>query len=346
MADPRFFQRQGPFRLAELAAIGQVELNDPSFADLLVEDVSALETAGVGQLSFLDNKVYIDAFAASRASVCIVAKRYAVRAPCGMALLHSDQPYRAFALMAQAFYPRPRPLAGVSPAAMVDAAATLGRDCQVEAGAVVATGAEIGARCAIGANATVGPDVILGEDCIVGAGVSLSHCQIGDRVTLHPGGRIGQDGFGFAIDPKGHIKVPQIGRVLIGDDCEIGANTTIDRGSMRDTVIGPGCWIDNLVQIGHNVELGRGCVIAAMTGISGSTKIGNFVAMGGQVGLAGHLSIGDGTQIAAQSGIMADVPAGSTLCGTPAVPIKEFFRQVATLRRMSQQRGKSDGEGR
>ena len=136
MADPRFFQRQGPFRLAELAAIGQVELNDPSFADLLVEDVSALETAGVGQLSFLDNKVYIDAFAASRASVCIVAKRYAVRAPCGMALLHSDQPYRAFALMAQAFYPRPRPLAGVSPAAMVDAAATLGRDCQVEAGAV------------------------------------------------------------------------------------------------------------------------------------------------------------------------------------------------------------------
>ena len=345
MADPRFFQRQGPFRLAELAAIGQVELSDPAVADLLVEDVSALETAGRGQLSFLDNKAYIDAFAASRASVCVVDQRYARRAPSGMVLLHTDQPYRAFALMAQAFYPRPRPLAGISAAATIDAAASLGQDCRVEAGAVIAAGAEIGTQCAIGANATIGPGVILGEDCIVGANVSLSHCQIGERVTLHPGVRVGQDGFGFAIDPGGHLKVPQIGRVLIGDDCDIGANTAIDRGSMRDTVIGAGCWIDNLVQIGHNVELGRGCVIAAMTGISGSTKIGNFVAMGGQVGLAGHLNIGDGVQIAAQSGIMADVPAGSTLCGTPAVPIKEFFRQVATLRRLSQQRRKNDGEG-
>ena len=344
MADPRFFQRQGPFRLAELAAIGRLELGDPAAADLLIEDVAALETAGSGQLSFLDNKAYIDAFSASRASVCIVAQRYAGRAPGGMVLLHCEEPYRAFALVAQAFYPRPRPLAGVSPAATVDAAATLGRNCQVEAGAVIAAGAEIGARCAIGANTAIGSGVIIGDDCIVGAGVSLSHCQIGDRVTLHPGGRIGQDGFGFAIDPGGHVKVPQIGRVLIGDDCDIGANTTIDRGSMRDTVIGPGCWIDNLVQIGHNVELGRGCVIAAMTGISGSTTVGNFVAMGGQVGLAGHLNIGDGVQIAAQSGIMTDVAPGLTLCGTPAMPIKEFFRQVAILRRMARHGGNSDGE--
>ena len=131
--------------------------------------------------------------------------------------------------------------------------------------------------------------------------------------------------------------------MLIGDDCDVGANTTIDRGSMRDTVIGPGCWIDNLVQIGHNVEVGRGCIIAAMAGISGSTKVGNFVAIGGQVGLAGHLKIGDGAQIAAQSGIMTDVQPGVTLCGTPAVPIKEFFRQVATLRKLSQSRGKNEG---
>jgi UDP-3-O-[3-hydroxymyristoyl] glucosamine N-acyltransferase len=346
MADPRFFQRQGPFRLAELAAIGQLELAEPAAADLLVEDVAALEMAGPGQLSFLDNKAYLDAFSISQANVCVVAPRFAGQAPHGMVLLHSDQPYRAFALIAQAFYPRPRPLAGISTAATVDETAVLGQDCQVEAGAVIAAGAELGARCAIGANATLGSGVILGDDCIVGAGVSLSHCQIGDRATLHPGVRIGQDGFGFAIDPGGHVKVPQIGRVLIGDDCDIGANTTIDRGSMRDTVVGPGCWIDNLVQIGHNVELGRGCVIAAMTGISGSTTVGNFVAMGGQVGLAGHLNIGDGVQIAAQSGIMADVPPGLTLCGTPAVPIKEFFRQVATMRRLARHKGTSDGEGR
>jgi UDP-3-O-[3-hydroxymyristoyl] glucosamine N-acyltransferase len=345
MADPRFFQRQGPFRLAEIVAIGELEISDPAVADMLIVDVAALETAVPGELSFLDNKAYLKALTDSRASVCIVAKRYAGHAPDGMVRLYSDQPYRAFALVAQAFYPRPRPTAGISPAAAVDAAATIGQGIQVDAGAVIAAGVEIGARCAIGANTTIASGVVLGDDCIVGPGVSLSHCQIGDRVTFHPGGRIGQDGFGFAIDPGGHVKVPQIGRVLIGDDCDIGANTTIDRGSMRDTVIGPGCWIDNLVQIGHNVELGRGCVIAAMTGISGSTKVGNFVAMGGQVGMAGHLTIGDGAQIAAQSGIMADVPPGLTVAGTPAVPIKEFFRQTVTLRRLAQQRGRSNGDG-
>ncbi|MDA1098703.1 MAG: UDP-3-O-(3-hydroxymyristoyl)glucosamine N-acyltransferase [Proteobacteria bacterium] len=344
MADPRYFQRQGPFRLAELAAICQIELSDPAAADLAIVDVAALETAGPGQLSFLDNKTYMDAFSASLASACIVERRYAAQAPDGMVLLHCDQPYRAFALVAQAFYPRPRPLAGISPAATVDATATLGPDCQVAAGVVIAAGVEIGARCIIGANAAIESGVILGDDCIIGAGVSLSHCQIGNRVTLHPGGRIGQDGFGFAIDPGGHVKVPQIGRVLIGDDCDIGANTTIDRGSMRDTLIGAGCWIDNLVQIGHNVELGRGCVIAAMTGISGSTTVGDFVAMGGQAGLAGHLNIGDGVQIAAQSGIMSDVPPGLTVCGSPAVPIKEFFRQVATLRRLARQQLHRGGE--
>ena len=335
MADPRFFQRQGPYQLGELAAIGGAEIADAATADILIDDIAALETAGPGQLSFLDNKAYINAFAASRAPACIVAAQHAGRAPAGMALLLSEQPYRAFALIAQAFYPRPRPLPSVSAIASVDPSAVLGPGCQIEAGAVIAAGAKLGRHCAVGANATIGPGVIIGGDCIVGANVSLSHCQIGDRVTLHPGARIGQDGFGFAIDPAGHIKVPQVGRVLIGDDCDIGANTTIDRGSMRDTVIGAGCWIDNLVQIGHNVELGRGCVIAALAGISGSTKVGNYVALGGQVGMAGHLNIGDGVQVAAQSGIMADVPPGLTLCGTPAVPIKEFFRGVATLRRLT-----------
>jgi UDP-3-O-[3-hydroxymyristoyl] glucosamine N-acyltransferase len=343
MADPRFFARQGPFTLAELAARAEAEVADPSQSALLIEDISALETATSGHLSFLDNKAYLDAFAASGAAAAVINPRHAGRAPDGMALLLSDQPYRAFALIAQAYYPRPRPQGGVAAAAIVEAGAVLGPDCQVDAGAVISKGAELGPRCAVYPNATIGPGVILGADCIVGANVSLSHCRIGDRVTIHPGVRIGQDGFGFAIDPRGHVKVPQVGCVVIGDDCDIGANTTIDRGSMRDTVIGPGCWIDNLVQIGHNVELGRGCVIAAMAGISGSTKVGNFVAMGGQVGLAGHLQIGDGVQIAAQSGIMADVPAGMTLCGTPAVPIKEFFRGVATVRRLAQSRGKSEG---
>ena len=345
MADPRYFRTGGPFSLGQLAEIGDADLNNPAQGDIMIDDIAALEVAGPGQLSFLDNKAYLDAFMATGAGAAIVAARYLARAPHAMALLVSEQPYRSFALIAQAFYPRPRPNGVVAPRAVVEEGAVLGVGCQVDAGAVIAAGAELGARCAVAANATIGVGVSLGDDCIVGANVSLSYCQIGDRVTIHPGARIGQDGFGFAIDPAGHIKVPQVGQVLIGDDCDIGANTTIDRGSMRDTVIGPGCWIDNLVQIGHNVELGRGCVIAALAGISGSTKVGNFVALGGQVGLAGHLEIGDGVQIAAQSGIMADVPPGLTLCGSPGVPIKEFFRGVATLRRLSQSRGKNEGKG-
>ena len=154
-------------------------------------------------------------------------------------------------------------------------------------------------------------------------------------MTIHPGARIGQDGFGFAADPRGHVKVPQVGRVLIGNDCEIGANSTIDRGSARDTVIGPGCWIDNLVQIGHNVVLGRGCIVVAMAGISGSTTIGDFVAIGGQAGLAGHLHIGDGAQIGGQAGVMSDVAAGARIVGSPAMDAREFFKQQAMLRRLS-----------
>ena len=343
MADQRFFNRVGPFSLGELVALSDGEINDPDQEDIVIKDIATLESAEAGDLSFLDNMAYLDAFTASEAGAAVVMARHAAKAPQGMALILSEQPYRTFALIAQGFYPRTRPIAGLSDAAIVEAGTVVGTNCQIEAGAVVAAGAELGARCIVGANATIGSNVVLGDDCFVGANVSLSHCHVGDRVTLHPGVRIGQDGFGFAIDAAGHVKVPQVGRVLIGEDCDIGANTTIDRGSMRDTVIGPGCWIDNLVQIGHNVEVGRGCIIAAMTGISGSTKVGNFVAIGGQVGLAGHLNIGDGVQIAAQSGIMTDVQPGVTLCGTPAVPIKEFFRQVATLRKLSLSRGKNEG---
>jgi UDP-3-O-[3-hydroxymyristoyl] glucosamine N-acyltransferase len=165
--------------------------------------------------------------------------------------------------------------------------------------------------------------------------VTLSHCLIGARVVLHPGVRIGQPGFGFAPDREGPIKIPQLGRVVIGDDVDIGANTTIDRGSGHDTVIGPGTMIDNLVQIGHNAVLGRGCILAGQVGISGSTKLGDFVMAGGQAGLAGHLNIGTGARIAAQAGLMRDVEPGSTVAGAPAVAITSWWRQVAILQRLA-----------
>lgn len=340
MADPRFFARQGPFRLGDLAARSGASLAPHADPDLLIVDVAALDAAGPGQLSFLDNAKYLPSFRTTTAAACIVAPKHVSAAPPGVALLVSDRPYRAYALVAQAFYPAASPPAGVHPRAFVDPSAKLGEGVSIAAGAVIDAGAEIGAGTSIGANSVVGANVRIGGQCRIGALVSLSHCDIGAGVTLHPGVRIGQDGFGFAPDPAGHVKVPQLGRVVVGDGCDIGANTTIDRGAGPDTVIGAGCWIDNLVQIGHNVTLGRGCIVVAQSGVAGSARLGNFVAVGAQAGVAGHLRIGDGAQIAAQSGVMTDIPAGETWCGAPAVPIKQFFREVATVKRLAEDKGR------
>jgi UDP-3-O-[3-hydroxymyristoyl] glucosamine N-acyltransferase len=339
MADPRFFDRRGPFTLAELADRSAAALRPADAGGRLVRDVAPLDRAGPDDVSFFDNRLYREAFARCRAGACVVAEADAEDAPPGLALLIAKQPYRAYAAIAQAFYPPEQPAAGVHARAVVDGSARLGAGVAVAAGAVIEAGVEIGPGTAVGPNATIGRNVRIGRDCRIGALASLSHCEIGDRVTLHPGARIGQDGFGFAPDPRGHVKVPQLGRVLIGDNCDIGANTTIDRGSGPDTVIGPGCWIDNLVQIGHNVTIGRGSIVVAQVGISGSTHVGDFVALGGQAGLIGHLKIGDGARIAAQSGVMNDVPAGATWFGSPAAPIKEAFRQIAAVKRLGRSKG-------
>ncbi len=181
--------------------------------------------------------------------------------------------------------PRRPSFPGGQPSAIIDPAAVVPEDCDIGPNVVVEAGAELGRRCRVGANTVVAAGVVVGDDCRIGANVTLSHCLIGSRVVLHPGVRIGQEGFGFAPDPTGPVKVPQLGRVVIGDDVDIGANTTIDRGSGHDTVIGAGSMIDNLVQIGHNVVLGRCCVLAGQVGISGSTRLGDFVMIGGQGGL-------------------------------------------------------------
>ena len=342
MADSRFFDRAGPFTLGELARLGGAELAPGADSGLALHDVAPLDRAGPGELSFLDNKKYLASFAASGAGACVVHPDLAARAPAGMALLLSRKPYRTYALCAQAFYPRTRPRGGVSPAAHVDPTAVIGEGTEVGPGAVVEAGAEIGARCVIAANAVVGRNVRIGDDTTVGACASLSHCLVGARVTIYPGARIGQDGFGFAMDAAGHVRVPQLGRVIVEDDVEVGANVTIDRGAGPDTVIGRGCMIDNLVQIGHNVVLGPGCVIVAQSGISGSTKLDHHVILAAQAGITGHLKIGAGARIAAQSGVMRDVEPGGEVGGSPAVPMRQWLRQSALLAKLARAGGRRD----
>ncbi len=339
MTDSRFYRRQGPFTLAHLAELSGGELSDPSMAERLITDVAPLYRASADDISFLDNRKYVQAFEASGAGACVVHPDLADRAPEGMGLIVTSEPYRAYAMIAHAYYPQSNAEAGISPQALIDPTAKIGADVRIEAGAVLCAGVEVGDRCHICAGAVLRDGVSIGDDCYIGSNAVLSYTVVGNKVWIHAGAAIGQDGFGFAMGPKGHLKVPQLGRVVIQDDVEIGANTTIDRGAGPDTVIGEGCRIDNLVQIGHNVELGRGCVLVAQVGVSGSTRFSDFVVAGGQAGITGHLKIGPGARIGAQSGVMRDVPAGQTVIGSPAVPAKEHWRQIGMLERLAKKHG-------
>ena len=342
MADPRFFRRSEPLTLSQLADIADAEIINNARPDHLYSNVKALDVAGGDDVSFLDNKQYVAAFTESAAGACVVKADYVDRAPAGMALLVTAEPYLAYAKIATYFYPVPAPQAGVSPNASVDATAHVDATAQLAPGCVVLANATVGPGCRIGPGAVVGEGVEIGEHVQIGSNASLSHCLIGDRTIIHPGVSIGQDGFGFALSSVGHFKVPQLGRVVVEGDVEIGANTTIDRGAGPDTVIGAGTKIDNLVQIAHNVQIGRGCIIVSQVGISGSTKIGDFVVIGGQAGLTGHLEIGSGVKVAARSGVMRNIEPGMTVGGAPAKPMRDWLKEVAYIERLV--KGKSKGK--
>lgn len=336
--DPRFYAATGPHSLTAIAAAAGAT---PGAIEKLLSGVAPLQTARPDQVSFLDDRRYLTALAATKAGAVILRPELADRVPEGTAAIAVAEPYRAWARVAALFHPPLPETPGIHNTAVIAANALIDPTAEIGPLVVVGPGAEIGPGARIGPGAVIGPGVIIAAGCRVGAHVSLSHAELGPRVTLHPGVRVGQDGFGFALADTGFESVPQLGRVIIEHDAEIGANCTIDRGALQDTVIGAGTRLDNLVQIGHNVRVGRLCVIVSQVGISGSTVIEDFVMIGGQAGLVGHLHIGRKARIGAQAGVMADVPAGADVVGSPAEPRRRFFRQVALLRRLAQ--GKQAG---
>ncbi|WP_289033928.1 UDP-3-O-(3-hydroxymyristoyl)glucosamine N-acyltransferase [uncultured Roseibium sp.] len=340
MSDPVFFAAPETVSLQVIADWAEAEIlsGDP---DLKISGVAPVEDAVPGSLVFFDNTLYLDKLAETRAAACLVGRKHKDKVPDGVAVLLCREPYRSWALvLAQLFptamVPRAENAIGVSERAVVDPTAVLEEGVVVEAGAVIGAGAEIGAGTAVRANSVIGEHVRIGRDCVVGANASVQHALLGNQVYLHPGVCIGQDGFGYAMGPGGHLKVPQIGRVVIQDNVEIGANTTVDRGANRDTVIGEGTKIDNQVQIGHNVVVGRHCVIVSQVGLSGSCTLEDYVAIGGQTGVRGHVTIGMGAQIAGVSIVNDDVPAGGRYGGTPAKPVKQWFRELAAIRKLAE----------
>ncbi len=340
MEHPGFFENRGPFPISEIAEMIDAEIVDEKSGQIAISDVRPLSNAGTGQLAFFENKKYLKQFEQTSASAVIVSSDYKNHPTTAGILLAVPDAYRAYARVLAKFYPDALtppaygrfepgetpfiyPEAEIEEGAIIEPGAIIGRQARIGRGTRILSGAVVGYRCYIGRNSHIA------------ANASISCAIIGDGVIIHQGASIGQDGFGFAMGAEGHLKVPQIGRVIIQDNVEIGANTTIDRGALGDTVIGEGTRIDNLVQIAHNVVIGRNCIIVSQVGISGSTEIGDFVVMGGQVGVVGHLKIGAGAKIAANGKVSKDVEPGAILGGAPAVPVLQWKREIIALRRLA-----------
>lgn len=299
---------------------------------LEVVRVAGLDAAGPGDVTFLANARYAAALSGTRATAVIAAE--GVDVPC--AALRTGNPYLAFAQATQLLAPPWRPPAGVHPTAAVAPDAVLGPEVSVGAFAVIGAGVRVGARTVLMPHVVIGADAEIGDDCVLHARVSIrERCRLGHRVVVQDGAVIGSDGFGFAHHPDGrHEKILQTAPVVVEDDVEIGANTTIDRPAVGETRIRAGAKIDNLVQIAHGVVVGRHTLLAAQTGVAGSTRIGDSVMLGGQVGVAGHLEIGDGTRASAKTGIHHSLPPGAFVSGYPSLDNREWLRTWALVRRL------------
>jgi UDP-3-O-[3-hydroxymyristoyl] glucosamine N-acyltransferase len=317
--------------LAELATeLGGAVVGDP---DTVIRGVAGIREAQAGDITFLANSRY-DGYLDTTLASAVICARDAREAP--VPQIRVDNPYLAFQKVVKLFRPELyRPLPGVHTTAVVSPAATVGEGASIGAYCVVEAGARIGARTVLMPGCYVGVQATVGDDCHFYPRVTVrEECVVGNRCILHPGVVIGADGFGFALDGGRYHKVPQVGIVVVGDDVEIGANTTIDRATTDATRIGDGTKIDNLVQIGHNVVIGKHCIVVAQVGISGSTELEDYVVIGGQAGLVGHIKLGKGAQVGAQSGVSKSVAPGVTVFGSPAHPLPIVKRLNAYLQKL------------
>jgi UDP-3-O-[3-hydroxymyristoyl] glucosamine N-acyltransferase len=341
MADPRFFENLGPFSLAQICERSGIAV--PSGADgaQLVHDLADLAGACDRHLTFFSGTfAQREAFVASRAGVCLVPdKGKRPDAPAGMVVLAAPSVSMAFAAIAELFYPQHSQPRWPQGGDIADDA-RIGKDVELAPHVVIGAGAEIGDGTRLGPGCVIGPGVAIGAHCEIGAHVSISHAYVGDRVTILPGARIGQPGFGFASAGTGFAKIPQLGRVIVQDDVEIGACTTIDRGALGDTVIGEGSKLDNLIMIAHNCRIGRHCAIAGQVGLAGSVVLEDGVILAGQVGLGDHTRVGAGARMGARSGTGSSIflEGGVDYGGAPAKPVREWAREIHALARLAKQR--------
>ncbi|MFD1744447.1 UDP-3-O-(3-hydroxymyristoyl)glucosamine N-acyltransferase [Rhizobium helianthi] len=341
----RFFPLHEGIALRDLADRVGMQLVSVEAGSKLVRSVAPVYRAQEGDICYLVSRKYRDELETCQATAIICSADIEPFVPDHVAVLRTKTPHAAFATVGGLLHPEAlQPLKvtenGISPKACIHETAKLEAGVVVEPFAVIGANAEIGEGSHIGANTVIGPDVKIGRNCSVASGATIFCAYIGNNVIIHTGARIGQDGFGFAPGPAGMIKMVQVGRVIIQDNVDIGANTTIDRGAMDDTVIGEGTKIDNLVQIGHNVRIGRHTALASGVGIAGSTRVGSGVQIGGAAGINGHITIGDGAQIAGMSGVVTSVPAGARYGGFPARPLQDFLRESADIMNRAQARRK------
>ncbi|MBR5154718.1 MAG: UDP-3-O-(3-hydroxymyristoyl)glucosamine N-acyltransferase [Alphaproteobacteria bacterium] len=333
MADQIFYKYSGKKSIAEIAEITGAVVKAEGVLEEQIENVCSIESAGKEDICFFYDKKNKEMAKSIKAKACITIESLQALVPQGVIVLTVDDPKHAFVKLVSAFYEEFKKEPKIEETAKISETAKIGENCYIGHNAVIEDDVIIGDNCVIEANAFIGRGCQIGNNCRIANNASVAYCLMGNDCYVYTGARIGQDGFGFTVVNGVHKRIPQIGRVIIGNDVEVGANTCIDRGALDDTIIGNGCRIDNLVQIAHNDKIGNYCILVAQTGIAGSCNFGDYVVCGGQTGFADHLSIGSGAQIAAQSGVMKDIEPGTIVMGTPAVPFKDFMRQSVFLQK-------------